>query len=244
MKSSFMLIACVFALFSFTGIQAQDLSRETIKVWGNCGMCKEAIEKATLSAGAEEANWSIKKKKLTVGYNPAKTNLDNIQQAIADAGYDTRDKTASQEAYNNLPGCCKYDRKDGSKTAKASCCGADAKSCKHLGDCAGKDCCKDGKMCKDHKACEASGCCPAGHASKASCCSDAKSCKHLGDCAGKDCCKDGKMCKDHKACEASGCCAAASKDDAKACCKDGAGCADHKACTEKGCCAGKSCCKS
>jgi hypothetical protein len=196
MKSSFMLIACVFALFSFTGIQAQDLSRETIKVWGNCGMCKEAIEKATLSAGAEEANWSIKKKKLTVGYNPAKTNLDNIQQAIADAGYDTRDKTASQEAYNNLTGCCKYDRKDGSKTAKASCCGADAKSCKHLGDCEGKDCCKDGKMCKDHKACEASGCCAA--ASK----DDAKAC-----------CKDGAGCADHKACTDKGCCAG------KSCCK-------------------------
>lgn len=242
-----MLFAFIFAIFSFSNTQAQDLTKETIKVWGNCGMCKKNIETAALSAGAEEAEWSIKKKKLTVGYNPAKTNMTDIQKAIAEVGYDTQDMTGSQEAYDKLHSCCKYDRKDAGKSAKAACC-KDEKSCKHLGDCAGKDCCKDGKMCTDHKACEAKGCCPAGHSAKASCCKDEKSCKHMGDCAGKDCCKNGKACTDHKACEASGCCTGKSCCTTagmnKSCCKEGEACTDHKSCTEKGCCAGKSCCKS
>lgn len=254
MKTSCMFIAFIFALFLTTPSVAQDLNRETVKVWGNCGMCKKNIETAALAAGAEEADWNIKKKKLTVGYNPAKTNMTAIQKAVAEAGYDTKDMTASQEAYDKLHSCCKYDRKDaaGKSSGKAACC-ADEKSCKHLGDCAGKDCCKNGKACTDHKACEASGCCSAKAScshdkGKGACCADEKSCKHLGDCAGKDCCKNGKPCKDHKACEASGCCSAKAScnhDHAQAaCCKEGQACTDHKACTEKGCCKDKSCCKS
>jgi mercuric ion binding protein len=140
---------------------------ETIKVWGNCGMCKKTIETAAKSAGATTANWDDETKILQVSYKANKTSSDKIQQAIANVGYDTEKYTADDKVYDQLHGCCKYDRKEASATAaKADCC-KDGK-CKD----GNADCCKDGK-CKD---------------GSAECCKDGK----CADGKHADCCKDGK----------------------------------------------------
>ena len=79
-------------------------------VRGNCGMCKTTIEKAALSVdGVEEASWSITSKILDV---KIASNLDSIKihEAIAKSGYDTELILAVDENYNNLPGCCQYNR--------------------------------------------------------------------------------------------------------------------------------------
>jgi len=108
-KVSLLFILSIFAAkFSF----AQDsLSKETIKVWGNCGTCKKHIEKAAKSAGAVTANWNQDSKQLKVSFDPAKTSSITIQQAIAKAGYDTQDFKGDDKAYGNLDGCCQYERK-------------------------------------------------------------------------------------------------------------------------------------
>jgi len=41
-----------------------------------------------------------------------------IQEAIAKVGYDTQDVTGDDKAYNNLSGCCQYDRKEVAATKK------------------------------------------------------------------------------------------------------------------------------
>ncbi|MBN4085565.1 cation transporter, partial [Flavobacteriaceae bacterium AH-315-B10] len=80
-------------------------------VRGNCGMCKATIEKAANSIeGVSSAVWDKDNKKIDVSYNASKTNLKAIHNAIAASGYDTDNTTADQEKYNNLPGCCKYDK--------------------------------------------------------------------------------------------------------------------------------------
>ena len=84
---------------------------ETIKVWGQCGMCKERIEKAAKVEGVSKADWSDKTKVLTLVYNPSKVTSDDIQKKIAAVGHDTEKFKADDKAYSNLPGCCKYDRK-------------------------------------------------------------------------------------------------------------------------------------
>ena len=33
-----------------------------------------------------------------------------IHNSIAAAGYDTQNVAGNEEAYSNLPGCCKYDQ--------------------------------------------------------------------------------------------------------------------------------------
>jgi len=79
-------------------------------VRGNCGMCKTTIEKAALSVdGVEEASWSITSKILDV---KTTSNLDSVKihEAVANSGYDTELILAVDENYNNLPGCCQYNR--------------------------------------------------------------------------------------------------------------------------------------
>ena len=108
--SLFAVILC--SIFSFNTSFAQTAKTETIKVWGNCGMCKTTIEKAAKKAGAKTANWNEDSKELKITYAVNKTSSVKIQEAIAKSGYDTQDFTAVKSAYDNLHGCCKYDRKE------------------------------------------------------------------------------------------------------------------------------------
>ncbi|WP_282043293.1 heavy-metal-associated domain-containing protein [Winogradskyella flava] len=79
-------------------------------VRGNCGMCKSTIEKAANSVeGVASANWDVDKKKIDVSFDDTKTDAMTIHKAIADSGYDTEKVAGSEEAYDVLPGCCKYD---------------------------------------------------------------------------------------------------------------------------------------
>ena len=82
------------------------------QVWGNCGMCKTTIEKAAKSvAGVESTTWNMDTDQLTVVFNPAKAAVDKVHQAIAAAGYDTDAVKGNDAAYNNLHGCCQYERR-------------------------------------------------------------------------------------------------------------------------------------
>jgi len=82
------------------------------QVWGNCGMCKTTIEKAANSvAGVQSADWNVDTHQFTVQFDPAKTGADKIHQAIATAGYDTDQLKGDDAAYNNLHGCCQYERR-------------------------------------------------------------------------------------------------------------------------------------
>ena len=112
MKTLSIFAAIMFSIFSINTSTAQTVKAETIKVWGNCGMCKTKIEKAAKAAGAKTANWNEDSKELKVSYAANKTSSVKIQQAISKSGYDTQDFTAVHAAYNNLPGCCKYYRKE------------------------------------------------------------------------------------------------------------------------------------
>jgi periplasmic mercuric ion binding protein len=109
MKSIRMILMAVVAFVS-TSAFAQSKT-DTIKVYGNCGMCKSRIEKAVKKEGATTAKWDSETKLLVVSYDNTKTTNDAIQKAIAAVGHDTEKYAATERAYNNLPGCCQYDRK-------------------------------------------------------------------------------------------------------------------------------------
>lgn len=81
----------------------------TLQAAGKCDMCKKRIEKAALSVeGVSTASWDLKKKQLSVDFDPAKTSLDSISKAVAKAGHDTEKYKADQATYDALPSCCKY----------------------------------------------------------------------------------------------------------------------------------------
>lgn len=83
----------------------------SLKVSGNCGMCKKNIEKAAKNAGATAASWDKVSKVLTFSFDASKTSTDKIETSIAGAGYDTEHKEATMEAYKKLDECCQYERK-------------------------------------------------------------------------------------------------------------------------------------
>ena len=146
-RSIFLSIVCSFiTIFAVAQTKAPALKSEEIKVWGNCGMCKSTIEKAAKAGGASTAIWNEDTKILKVKFASAKTSGAKIQEKIAAAGYDTKDLTANDEAYNNLHDCCKYDRKSvtGMKHDKACC--SDANCTDSKGCCTDK-CAKDAKDC-------------------------------------------------------------------------------------------------
>jgi len=79
-------------------------------VRGNCGMCKNTIEKAANGVeGVASATWDVDKKKIDVSFDETKTDAMAIHTAIAASGYDTEKVAGSEEAYKGLPGCCQYD---------------------------------------------------------------------------------------------------------------------------------------
>lgn len=113
MKAKNIFIAVSLALFTLSFVCAQNSKDKKIefKVTGNCGMCKKTIE-ASLKGkpGIKSASWNKDTKMMTISFDPSKISEDQIHQAIADSGYDTEKKKASDKAYNNLPGCCQYER--------------------------------------------------------------------------------------------------------------------------------------
>ena len=79
-------------------------------VKGNCAMCKVRIETTAIKNGANSARWSTENQQLTVEYDAAKTNPDELLKKIAEAGHDNEKFSASAEIYNALPSCCHYER--------------------------------------------------------------------------------------------------------------------------------------
>ena len=90
---------------------AQDIKTEKFRVSGNCDMCKARIEKAAKSVeGVKSATWDKETKMAEVTFDSKKTDIHKVHMAIARAGHDTDMHKASDETYDKLPGCCKYER--------------------------------------------------------------------------------------------------------------------------------------
>ncbi len=80
----------------------------SIKVYGNCGMCKKRIETALDHKGIKQSKWSPSTKMLEVTYVPSKINEQKIHDLIAAVGHDTDKAKAKDEVYGKLPFCCLY----------------------------------------------------------------------------------------------------------------------------------------
>ncbi len=106
-----MLSLVALLIMSITSVMAQAEKKEKFEVGGNCGMCKERIELAANSLeGVTFSEWNKETKMLEVKYDSSKVNIHKVHMAIAKAGHDTKMHKESKEAYDELPGCCKYER--------------------------------------------------------------------------------------------------------------------------------------
>jgi hypothetical protein len=102
----------IYMLLSSTQLFAQikNVKTETVKIYGNCGMCKTTIEKAGNIKNIALVDWDKEAKMATITYNSKKTTQTDILKRIALAGYDSDQFLAPDNAYNGLMDCCKYER--------------------------------------------------------------------------------------------------------------------------------------
>lgn len=104
-----LVLAGIYAMLSFTGSGSKE--RETFTVYGNCGMCEKTIENALTGVdGIDWADWEVETLQLTVKFDPDKITLNQIKERVADVGYDSETNRATEEAYESLHPCCKYER--------------------------------------------------------------------------------------------------------------------------------------
>lgn len=98
-------------------VQAQEKknknAKHDIEVNGNCDMCKKRIEKAALSVkGVKSAVWHQDHHDLHLILDENKCTVNDVHQAIANAGHDTDKVKAKDEDYEKLHHCCQFERKE------------------------------------------------------------------------------------------------------------------------------------
>jgi cation transport ATPase len=99
----------VLFLIGTTAFSQNKNAKATIEVDGVCMMCKARIEKTCITTkGVKSAIWNVNTHELELIYDERKTNLKSIQTKIAEAGHDTKEIKATDEAYNFINACCKY----------------------------------------------------------------------------------------------------------------------------------------
>ena len=95
--------------------------KDIFMVYGNCGMCERRIEGALANVkGVHSADWDVDTKVLTVQYDDEAISLDEIKKKVAAAGHDAGQFRAEKEVYDQLPGCCQYDRPEKAQAETAT----------------------------------------------------------------------------------------------------------------------------
>ncbi|MDX2305528.1 MAG: heavy metal-associated domain-containing protein [Microscillaceae bacterium] len=84
------------------------LQEVQIKTSAQCDMCKMRIEEAlAFTPGVKKAELNVETKVATIAYNPKKTDVQKLREAIAKVGYDADEVSSDPKAYEALPACCK-----------------------------------------------------------------------------------------------------------------------------------------
>ncbi len=89
----------------------QGLETATVKATSMvCETCAKNVKDAVFAVeGVKSVDVDMKEKVVTVKYVPSQTNLETLERAVTDAGYDANDKKRDQAAYDKLDACCKID---------------------------------------------------------------------------------------------------------------------------------------
>lgn len=112
MKSIFNILIVLLVVLSATSGYAQikNTQTETVKIYGNCDICKTTIEKAGNINNTASVTWNKDSQMAELIFDSKKTNRDEILKRIALVGYDNDQFLAPDNAYAQLGDCCKYER--------------------------------------------------------------------------------------------------------------------------------------
>ncbi len=110
MKKAIAVFVFLFASALSTFAQDGKEAKVQIKTSAVCKMCKATIEKyLAYEKGVKTSSLDVPSKVVTVTYNPKKTDLAKIKQAINKSGYDADELPADAKAYEALEECCKKE---------------------------------------------------------------------------------------------------------------------------------------
>ncbi|WP_310380810.1 cation transporter [Flavobacterium sp.] len=114
MKNVFLgMVLLIVTLSAQAQAKKNKNAKHTIEVNGNCEQCQKRIQKAAFSVnGVKTANWNIETHQLSLLLNEEKTDLLSVKKAVAKVGHDTDLVKATDNVYENLHFCCKYERKE------------------------------------------------------------------------------------------------------------------------------------
>ena len=115
------ILVLISLLLSFTACIAEikiekidpsgsEFLKQMVKIYGNCGMCQKVVENAENLKKIKKVDWNIDIKMVTLTYNVTKTNQNQILKLLALEGYDNDKFLTLNNAFNNLPICCHYER--------------------------------------------------------------------------------------------------------------------------------------
>lgn len=110
MKSIYLLIVSLLLSNTISFAQIKQSKTNTVKIYGNCEMCKTSIENAGNKKNESKINWDEHTQTASIEYNPEKTTLNDVLKRVALAGYDNENFLAPDPTYKSLPSCCQYDR--------------------------------------------------------------------------------------------------------------------------------------
>lgn len=84
------------------------LTKDSMKVSGRCGMCKDRIETTAKNIrGVKDAGWDSTTQMLVYTYKGTVVKND-VSSAMNAVGHDTEISRAPDKKYNKLPACCRY----------------------------------------------------------------------------------------------------------------------------------------
>ena len=108
------VVIILSSLFSLTMVAQEKKSKNKkveFKVAGNCEMCEKRVEKAAFSVkGVKSAEWHADHGDIHLIIDETKCSAKDVAKAIAAVGHDTEFVKAKDEDYENLHGCCLYER--------------------------------------------------------------------------------------------------------------------------------------
>ncbi len=92
--------------------QSKNVVETQFFVDGKCEMCEKRIENILDTKGIINADWDLETKQCKVVFRKDKITEDEIHKLLSNGGHDTQKMKASDDAYNKLHHCCKYERKE------------------------------------------------------------------------------------------------------------------------------------
>lgn len=97
-------VCLVLPLLGILGCKAP--SEASFFVAGSCEECAELIEDALESVEVEYVSWSEETSSLTVLFDGTEAQMEAIQRAVSEAGFDTQYFPGNPEKQAQLPECC------------------------------------------------------------------------------------------------------------------------------------------